>query len=145
MKYIEQGTKDGAKLLRGGEPVQGGGHFVKPAVFTGVERLDGDRAGGDIRAGGGGDALRQSRRGRLLGQRGTAYGLVAAVWTKDVKKAHRMAQTLKAGTVWINCYHFVDAAAPWGGWQARAATAARKARMRSTSTPSSRSVWIDLN
>ena len=47
----------------------------------------------------------------------TPYGLVAGVWTKDIKKAHRLTQNIKAGVVWVNCYQFVDAAAPWGGFK----------------------------
>ena len=45
------------------------------------------------------------------------YGLAAAVWTQDISKAHRMAATLKAGTVWINCYNVFDAASPFGGYK----------------------------
>jgi phenylacetaldehyde dehydrogenase len=47
----------------------------------------------------------------------TAYGLAAAVWTRDIQKAHRAAQLLKAGTVWINTYNQFDAAAPFGGYK----------------------------
>ena len=52
-------------------------------------------------------------------QRGnrSMYGLAAAVWTRDITKAHRMAAELKAGTVWINCYDVFDAAAPFGGFK----------------------------
>jgi phenylacetaldehyde dehydrogenase len=45
------------------------------------------------------------------------YGLAAAVWTKDISKAHRMAEKLRAGTVWINCYNVFDAAMPFGGYK----------------------------
>ena len=47
----------------------------------------------------------------------TNYGLAAAVWTRDVAKAHLIAKRLKAGTVWVNCYDVFDAAAPFGGFK----------------------------
>ncbi|HUS19642.1 MAG TPA: aldehyde dehydrogenase family protein, partial [Terriglobales bacterium] len=47
----------------------------------------------------------------------TIYGLAAGVWTKDISKAHRIADKLKAGTVWINCYNIFDAAMPFGGYK----------------------------
>ena len=47
----------------------------------------------------------------------TFYGLAAAVWTKDVAKAHAVAHKLRAGTVWVNCYDVFDAAAPFGGYK----------------------------
>ena len=47
----------------------------------------------------------------------TSYGLAAAVWTRDISRAHRIAAEVKAGTVWINCYDVFDAAAPFGGYK----------------------------
>ncbi len=47
----------------------------------------------------------------------TMYGLAAGVWTKDITKAHRVANIVRAGTVWVNCYHVFDAAAPFGGFK----------------------------
>ena len=45
----------------------------------------------------------------------TIYGLAAGIWSRDIKKAHRAAKSLRAGTVWINTYNMFDAAAPFGG------------------------------
>ena len=39
------------------------------------------------------------------------------VWTSDISKAHRIAEKLRAGTVWINCYNVFDAALPFGGYK----------------------------
>jgi phenylacetaldehyde dehydrogenase len=47
----------------------------------------------------------------------TDFGLSAGVWTSNVKTAHTMAAALRAGTVWVNCYNYFDATAPWGGYK----------------------------
>jgi aldehyde dehydrogenase (NAD+) len=47
----------------------------------------------------------------------TTYGLAAAVWTRDIQKAHSIAISLRAGTVWVNCYNVLDTRAPFGGFK----------------------------
>ena len=47
----------------------------------------------------------------------TIYGLAGAVWTRDIGKAHQIANAIKAGSVWINCYHVFDSALPFGGYK----------------------------
>src|SRR3546814_14985124 len=46
----------------------------------------------------------------------TIYGLAAAVWTSDIKKAHRAAKALRAGVVWVNCFDAGDLTPPFGGY-----------------------------
>lgn len=45
----------------------------------------------------------------------TPYGLASSVFTKDIEKALHVAQSVRAGIVWVNCYNVLDAAAPFGG------------------------------
>jgi aldehyde dehydrogenase (NAD+) len=47
----------------------------------------------------------------------TEYGLAAAVWTRDIQKAHAIADSVRAGTVWVNCYNILDTRAPFGGFK----------------------------
>lgn len=62
----------------------------------------------------------------------------------DMKKAFRMAQNLKAGTVWLNCYQFVDAAAPWGGHK-QSGHGVKKGPQATDEYTQIKSVWVDLN
>ncbi|MBI3683643.1 MAG: aldehyde dehydrogenase family protein [Acidobacteria bacterium] len=116
--YIDAGNREGARLVTGGERalVDGKGYFVKPAIFDGVansmkiarEEIFGPVLATiefrDLH-----DAIEQANQ--------TMYGLAAAVWTRDIKKAHRAARALQAGTVWINNYNMLDAASPFGGYK----------------------------
>ena len=114
--YIESGKQCGASLRTGGGRVGQQGYFIEPTVFTGVKdehKIAQEEIFGpvlsviDFK-----DIDEVIRRGNR-----SMYGLAAAVWTKDITKAHRMAAELKAGTVWINCYDVFDAAAPFGGFK----------------------------
>jgi aldehyde dehydrogenase (NAD+) len=117
--YVEAGRRDGATLAAGGERARvgnGRGYFVQPTVFTGVTnamRIAREEIFGpvlsvipfkDVD-----DAVAQGNE--------TFYGLAAAVWTRDVGKALRVARALRAGTVWVNAYNLFDAALPFGGFK----------------------------
>jgi acyl-CoA reductase-like NAD-dependent aldehyde dehydrogenase len=117
--YIEKGKSEGAKLVAGGERAtvgDGKGCFVQPTVFDGVTNdmtIAREEIFGPVLAtiefGDASAAIEQANQ--------TPYGLAAAVWTRDIAKAHRVARQLKAGTVWINTYNNYDPAAAFGGYK----------------------------
>jgi aldehyde dehydrogenase (NAD+) len=116
MGYIEHGKKDGATMLTGGKRVGNLGYFIEPTVFTDVRddmKIAQEEIFGPVMA-----VLKFKDVDEVIERSNkTMYGLAAAVWTRDVTKALRMANSLRAGTVWVNCYDVFDAAAPFGGFK----------------------------
>jgi acyl-CoA reductase-like NAD-dependent aldehyde dehydrogenase len=119
LNYVEAGKREGAKLIAGGKRVSvdgGKGFFIEPTIFGGVTnemKIAREEIFGPVLA-----ALAFDDIDQVVEQANrNPYGLAAAVWTRDVKKAHAVSRQLKAGTVWINTYGLMDAALPFGGYK----------------------------
>jgi aldehyde dehydrogenase (NAD+) len=116
MGYIDIGKKEGAKCTTGGERHGDKGYFIKPTVFAGVNndmRIAQEEIFGPVASVIPFDSIEQ-----VAAQANkTMFGLAAAVWTRDIAKAHNFAHHLRAGTVWVNCYNTFDPAAPFGGYK----------------------------
>jgi p-cumic aldehyde dehydrogenase len=114
--YVESGLAQGARLVFGGKPVGDKGYFVQPTVFAdadGSMKIVQEEIFGPVVS-----VIRfrdEDEVVRLAND--TTYGLAANIWTRDIKKAHRVAHRLQAGSVWINCHGVVDAAVPFGGFK----------------------------
>jgi len=146
LRYIEIAQKEGAQLVAGGARADigtGKGYFLHPTVFDGVtpemtiarEEIFGPVLA-TIEFGDVDEAIARAND--------SSYGLAAAVWTKDIKKAHHVARRLQAGTVWINTYNIYDTAAPFGGY--KQSGFGREMSMHALEHYTQvKSVWVDLN
>jgi phenylacetaldehyde dehydrogenase len=115
--FLKSGKEEGAHTVVGGSRHGNAGYFVQPTVLDGTRenmRVYQEEIFGpvvtvtpfkDVDA----DLIRRAND--------TVYGLAAGIWSSDMRRAHRIANKLRAGTVWINCYNIFDAALPFGGYK----------------------------
>ncbi|XP_027750143.1 aldehyde dehydrogenase, mitochondrial [Empidonax traillii] len=115
--YISTGKREGAKLLCGGNPAADRGYFIQPTVFGNVQdnmTIAREEIFGPVM-----QILKFRTMEEVIERANDSkYGLAAAVFTKDLDKANYVSQSLRAGTVWINCYNVFGAQAPFGGYKA---------------------------
>lgn len=118
--YLRAGGDEGARLVAGGNRLSHGalaaGHFVAPTVFADVSdtmRIAREEIFGPVISALPFDTLDEVVRRA----NDTPYGLAAGVFTRDLATAHQLARRLHAGSVWVNTYHAIDPAVPFGGYK----------------------------
>ncbi|MBK1683980.1 aldehyde dehydrogenase [Rhodoferax fermentans] len=118
LRYVESGKSEGASLLYGGEQAlsETGGCYVQPTIFAGVNpsmTICREEIFGPVLS-----VLSFTDAAEVVRQaNASVYGLQAAVWTRDINKAHGVARALKAGTVHVNQYDEDDITVPFGGFK----------------------------
>ena len=118
--YLDVGRKEGAQALAGGARATEGalskGYFVPPTVFANVRddmRIAQEEIFGPVIS-----AIPFKDTDELIRRaNATTFGLGSGVWTRDVSKAHHLAKSIRAGSVWVNCYQAMDPAVPFGGYK----------------------------
>uniref|UniRef100_A0A6Q2X5T1 aldehyde dehydrogenase (NAD(+)) n=1 Tax=Esox lucius TaxID=8010 RepID=A0A6Q2X5T1_ESOLU len=114
--YISSGKREGAKLMCGGGVAADRGYFIEPTIFGDVQdsmTIAREEIFGPVM-----QILKFKTVEEVIDRANdTKYGLAAAIFTKDIDKAHYISNGLRAGTVWINCYDVFGAQAPFGGYK----------------------------
>jgi len=114
--YFDAGRSEGAQAITGGAKHGDKGYFVQPTVFVGMpheSRVVQEEIFGPVVT-----AIPFTEMEELVPRANESmYGLAAGIWTNDLGKAHRLANAIQAGTVWINCFNIFDAALPFGGYK----------------------------
>ena len=144
--FVDSANKDGAELVYGGkrpeDPELSKGWFFMPTIFDKVRNdmyLAQEEVFGPVLG-----VLRFREEEELVAMANdTPYGLAAGIWTNDIKRAHRVAREIKAGTIWINTYRAISYASPFGGY--KQSGYGREMGMEAVREFTQvKSVWVDL-
>jgi aldehyde dehydrogenase (NAD+) len=146
LQYVETARREGARLVAGGSRADigtGKGFFMQPTMFADVTpgmAIAREEIFGPVLA-----AIEFADVDEAIARANDSmYGLAAAVWTRDIKKAHYVASKLQAGTVWVNTYNVYDTAVPFGGY--KQSGFGREMSMHALEHyTQTKTVWVDLN
>jgi aldehyde dehydrogenase (NAD+)/phenylacetaldehyde dehydrogenase len=143
---VDSGKQQGATVACGGEHPGGdlsAGYFMQPTVFTNVEddmRIAQEEIFGPVLS----VFSFEDEEEVIARANASRYGLVGAVWTNDLKRAHRVAAQLEAGTVWVNAYNILDPTTPFGGY--KDSGVGRDLGLEAVhSFTQTKSVWVNLD
>lgn len=143
--YVDLGRAEGAEVLAGGAPTQpvAGGSYLPPTVLAGVRS--------DMRV------AREEIFGPVVAilefddpiegvamANDTDFGLAAAVWTSDVRLAHRLSRRIRAGMVWVNTFDAADVTVPFGGFKQSGSGRAKSLHALEGYTQL-KTTWVDLS
>lgn len=141
--YIEKGLNEGAEIVVGGQKPFEEGYFVSPTIFANVKdemTIAKEEIFGPVIS-----AMPYEDLDELIARANNSeYGLAAGVWTRDVANAHYIANNLRAGTVWVNCYNAFDAASPFGGYK-QSGIGREMGSYALNNYTEVKSVWISMN
>jgi 4-guanidinobutyraldehyde dehydrogenase/NAD-dependent aldehyde dehydrogenase len=145
MGYIESGKEQGAEVRLGGNRArkESGGYFVEPTVFAGVTpamKIAREEIFGPVLS----TITFSDLEEAVKMANDVSYGLTAAVWSRDISTAHRVARRLRAGTVYVNCYDADDITVPFGGFK-QSGNGRDKSLHAMDKYTELKTTWVDLS